>query len=122
MATRADLASLSEGQTLIGVDLSTAEAAVLNASGMVIATPEVAGWKVVAQYVVGTLRRGELVVRVTPKVGAVKVLTLLARAEGAAYLTIDPEEVYVADDADLSEVLARLFVAEAAIALSAGPL
>ena len=111
-----------EGQTLTGVELSTREAAALNDSGMVIATPEASGWKVAAQYVVGTLRRGDLVVRVAPKVGAVQVLTLLARAEGAAYLTVDPEQVHVADDADLSAVLARLFAAEAAVALAAGPL
>ncbi|MFD2081555.1 McrC family protein [Actinopolymorpha cephalotaxi] len=89
---------------------------------MVTATPEAAGWRVTAQHVVGVMRRGDLVVRVAPKVGAVQVLTLLARAEAAANLTIDPEQVHVVDDADLSVVLARLFTAEAAHAMAAGPL
>src|SRR3954462_2112684 len=104
MATRSDLQALAAGQTLFGVDLTTAEAAALNGSGMVTAAPDASGWRVTAQYVVGTRRRGDLVVRVAPKVGAVKVLTLLARAEGADVLTIDAEQVKVDDDADLSAV------------------
>ncbi|MGW5365993.1 McrC family protein [Actinopolymorpha pittospori] len=122
MATRADLARLREGQVLSGLALTTGDAAALNASGMVTATPEAAGWRVTAQHVVGLMRRGDLVVRVAPKVGAVQVLTLLARAEAAANLTFDSEQVHVVDDADLSAVLARLFTAEAAQALAAGPL
>ena len=62
MASRADLGRLSEGQTLSDVPLTNAEAAALNASGMITATPQVSGWTVAAQYVVGTLRRGDLVV------------------------------------------------------------
>lgn len=122
MASRADLGRLSEGQTLTDVPLTNAEAAALNASGMITATPQVSGWTVAAQYVVGTLRRGDLVVRVAPKVGAVQVLTLLARADGASWLTIDTEQVDVDDQSDLSAVLARLFCAEAAAALAGGPL
>lgn len=122
MASRADLGRLLEGQTLTDVALTNAEAAALNASGMVTATPQASGWTVAAQYVVGTLRRGELVVRVAPKVGAVQVLTLLARADGASWLTIDAELVDVDDESDLSAVLARLFCAEAAAALAGGPL
>lgn len=122
MATRADLARLRESQVLSGVPLTTAEAAALNASGMVVTTPEATGWRVTAQHVVGLMRRGDLVVRVTPKVGAVQVLTLLARADAVAYLTIDPDQVHVVDDADLTTVLARLFTAEAAHAPAAGAL
>jgi 5-methylcytosine-specific restriction enzyme subunit McrC len=63
-----------------------------------------------------------LLVRVAPKVGAVQVLSLLARAHGASYLTVDAEHVHVDDEADLSAVLARLFCEEARTALAAGPL
>lgn len=122
MVSRADLGRLSEGQTLADVPLTNGEAAALNSSGMVTATPQASGWTVAAQYVVGTLRRGDLVVRVAPKVGAVQVLTLLARAEGASFLTIDTEHVKVDEESDLSAVLARLFCAEATSALAGGPL
>ncbi len=122
MAARADLGRLSEGQTLTEVPLTNAEAAALNASGMVTATPQASGWTVSAGYVVGTLGRGDLVVRIAPKVGAVQVLTLLARAAGASWLSIDAEQVQVDDESDLSAVLARLFCAEAAGGLAGGPL
>jgi 5-methylcytosine-specific restriction enzyme subunit McrC len=122
MTSRADLGRLTEGQTLTDVPLTNAEAAALNTSGMVTASPQASGWTVTAQYVVGTLRRGDLVLRITPKVGAVQVLTLLARAEGASWLTLDSERVQVDDDSDLSAVLARLFCAEAVDALADGPL
>lgn len=120
--TRSDLERLSEGQTLYPVDLTTAEAAALNTSQLVRAVPDELGWKVTAEYWVGTVARGNLVVRVAPKIGAVQVLRLLAMADGAADLAVDDEQVDVADDADLSAVLARMFVLEAAHALAAGPL
>src|SRR3712207_8241981 len=46
--------------------------------------------------------------RVAPKVGAVKVLQLLARAHGVRNLHVDAERLGLADDADLSTVLAVL--------------
>ncbi|MEO3936795.1 hypothetical protein V3N99_08565 [Dermatophilaceae bacterium Soc4.6] len=122
MPSRSDLERLSEGQTLYPVDLTTAEAAALNTTQLVKATPHELGWKVTAEYSVGAVARGDLVVRVAPKIGAVQVLRLLAMADGAADLALDDERVEVADDADLSAVLARLFVLEAAHALAAGPL
>lgn len=120
--TRSDLERLSEGQTLYPVDLTTAEAAALNTSQLVTAVPGEMGWKVTAEYRVGAVARGDLVVRVAPKVGAVQVLRLLAMADGAADLAVDDERVEVAGDADLSTVLARLFVLEAEHALAEGPL
>ena len=120
--TRSDLERLSEGQTLYPVDLTTAEAAALNTSQLVKAIPDELGWRVTAEYWVGTVARGDLVVRVAPKIGAVQVLRLLAMADGAADLAVDDERVEVADDADLSAVLARMFVLEAEHALAAGPL
>ena len=119
---RSDLGRLSEGQTLYPVDLTTAAAAALNTSQLVKAVPEELGWRVTAEYWVGTVARGDLVVRVAPKIGAVQVLRLLAMADGAADLTVDDERVEVADDADLSAVLARMFVLEAEHALATGPL
>ncbi|MDE0775113.1 MAG: restriction endonuclease [Nocardioides sp.] len=122
MAERSDLERLSEGQTLYPVDLTRAEAAALNTSQLVKVIPDQLGWRVTAEYWVGTVARGDLVVRVAPKVGAVQVLRLLAMVDGAADLVIDDERVGVADDADLSAVLARMFVLEAERALAAGPL
>ena len=122
MPTRSDLERLSEGQSLYPVDLTTAEATALNTSRLVKAIPEGPGWRVTAEFWVGTVARGDLVVRVAPKVGAVQVLRLLAMADGAADLVVDDERVTVADDADLSAVLARMFVLEAEHALAAGPL
>lgn len=122
MASRADLAALGEGQTLTGVPLSQAEAAVLNRTGLVTAQPDADGWRVTAQYAVGAARRGDLVVRVTPKVGVAQVLTLLARAHGVTGLTVDPSVLGLEPLADLSAVLAILFAEEAAHAMAAGPL
>lgn len=122
MASRSDLERLSEGQTLYPVDLTTSEAAALNTSGLVTATPDVAGWRVTAEHTVGTVARNDLVVRVAPKVGAVQVLRLLVIADGAADLVVDDERVEVADDADLSAVLGRMFVLEAEGALAGGVL
>lgn len=119
---RSDLERLSEGQTLYPVDLTTAEAAALNTSQLVKAIPDELGWRVTAEYWVGAVARGDLVVRVAPKVGAVQVLRLLAMADGAADLTVDDQRVTVADDAEMSAVLARMFVLEAEHALAAGPL
>lgn len=122
MASRADLERLSEGQTLYPVDLTTAEAAALNSTRLVTATPDVLGWRVTAEYWVGSVARGDLVVRVAPKIGAVQVLRLLAMADGAADLAVDDEQVVVAADAELTAVLARMFVLEAEHALVSGPL
>ncbi|WP_121258978.1 McrC family protein [Nocardioides ferulae] len=122
MPTRSDLERLSEGQALYPVDLTTAEATALNTSQLVKAIPDELGWRVTAEYWVGSVARGDLVVRVAPKIGAVQVLRLLAMADGAADLAVDDEKVGVADDADLSAVLARMFVLEAEHALAAGPL
>lgn len=122
MPERSDLERLSEGQTLYPVDLTTAEATALNSSQLVKVLPDELGWRVTAEYWVGSVARGSLVVRVAPKIGAVQVLRLLAMADGGADLAVDDEQVEVADDADLSAVLARLFVLEAEHALAAGPL
>ncbi|MFN7151242.1 MAG: McrC family protein [Microthrixaceae bacterium] len=122
MSARSDLERLSEGQTLYPVDLTTAEAAALNTSQLVKAIPDELGWRVTAEYWVGAVARGHLVVRVAPKIGAVQVLRLLAMADGGADLAVDDERVQVADDTDLSAVLARMFVLEAEHALATGPL
>ncbi len=118
---RADLGTLTEGQRLYPVDLRCEEAAALNRSGLVTAQPDTDGWSVTAQHAVGAVRRGDLVVRVLPKVGVVQVLTLLARAHGLRGLRLDQALVGVAPSADLSAVLTVLFVHEAATALAAGP-
>lgn len=107
---------------LEGVDLTVAEAAALNASKLVSVTPGAGGWQVTAAYAVGALNVGGLVVRVTPKVGTVKVLRLLARAHGIRHLDLDDLHVGVDDNADLSVVLAALFVQEARLAFASGPL
>jgi 5-methylcytosine-specific restriction enzyme subunit McrC len=120
--SRSELGNLAEGQRLYQVDLTQAEAGSLNRSGLVTAQPDVVGWRVTAEYAVGAVRRGDLIVRVRPKVGVVKVLTLLARAHGIAGLRVDSEVVEASASTDLSEVLAVLFVQEAATALAAGPL
>lgn len=119
---RADLEHLSEGQRLYPVELSRAEAAALNHSGLVTTQPDVEGWRVTAEYAVGAVRRGDLLVRVRPKVGVVQVLTLLARAHGMQGLKVDTDLVGVAATADLSAVLATLFAQEAATAMATGPL
>ena len=119
---RADLAHLKGGQRLFAVDLTRGEAAALNRSGLVTTQPDVDGWRVTAEHAVGTVCRGDLVVRVAPKVGAAQVLTLLARAYGVHGLKLDAELVDVAPDAELSAVLAVLFAQEAGTAMAAGPL
>jgi 5-methylcytosine-specific restriction enzyme subunit McrC len=118
----AELSDLSEGERLTGVELTQAEAAALNRTGLVTAQPDADGWTVTAQYAVGAVRRGDLTVRVMPKIGVVRVLSLLARAYGVSGLKTDPEHVDLAADADLSSVLALLFSHEAAAAMAAGPL
>ena len=122
MATRAELGRLHEGQTLAGVDLSVAEASALNATKLVAVAPDGTGWTVTAAHAVGALRCNDLDVRVTPKVGQVKVLRLLARAHGIRGLVIDESLVGVEKDATLTSVLAVLFAHEATTALAAGPL
>lgn len=122
MAARADLAHLHEGQRLYPVDLTRAEAAALNRSGLVSVQPDVDGWRVTAEHAVGSVRRADLVVRVAPKVGAAQVLTLLARAQGVRGLKVDSSLIGVDADADLTAVLAVLFAHEAATAMAAGPL
>ncbi|WP_404352111.1 McrC family protein [Phycicoccus jejuensis] len=120
--SRADLGSLKEGQRLSGVDLTRAEAAALNRSGLVTVQPDLGGWSVAAQFAVASVHRADLTVRVTPKMGLVRVLTLLARAHGVSGLKIDAEYVDVGTAADLSAVPAMLFSLEAATAMAAGPL
>jgi len=120
--TRTELARLAEGQSVYPVDLTQAEAAALNRSRLVTAQLDVDGWRVTAEYAVGAIRRGDLVVRVTPKIGVVKVLTLLARAYGIRGLQLDPSLVELSPEADLSNVLAVLFAQEAAGAMAGGPL
>jgi len=120
--SRPELGELTEGQRLTGVDLTRAEAAALNRSGLVTVQPDMDAWTVTAQYAVGAVRRGDLTVRVTPKIGVVRVLSLLARARGVTGLKTDPERIGLAADAELSSVLALLFSFEAAEAMAAGPL
>ncbi len=122
MASRSDLAGLSEGDRLDSVDLTRAEAAALNATKLVTVQPAASGWSVTAAYLVGTVRCGELLIRVRPKVGELQVLRLLARAHGIRGLTLDPSLVEVEQANDLTTVLAALFAHEAAGALAAGPL
>lgn len=121
-ASRADLGRLSEGQVLTGVDLSRAEAAALNATKLVSVEPDVEGWTVRAAYAVGALHCGDLDVRVQPKVGSVQVLRLLARAHGVRGIDFAPGRVGVAEDAELTTVLAAMFSVEAATGLAEGPM
>ncbi|SDO46601.1 5-methylcytosine-specific restriction enzyme subunit McrC [Geodermatophilus sp. DSM 45219] len=119
--TRLALEQLSEGQVVTGVELTRAEAAALSGTKLVTATPEGDGWRVSAGQWVGAIRCGDLEVRVAPKVGAVKVLQLLARAHGIRRLNVDETLIGLADDADLSTVLAVLFEREARRALALRP-
>ncbi len=119
--SRTALRHLSEGQVLSGVDLTRAEAAALSATRLVTATPEGDGWRVAAGQWVGAVQCGGLDVRVAPKVGAVKVLELLARANGVTGLKVDTSQLGFADDAPLSTVLAVLFEREADSALRGQP-
>lgn len=122
VVARADLERLTEGQVLDGVDLTRAEAVALNATQLVSVQPRPDGWRVTAAYAVGAVRCGDLTVRVQPKIGAMQVLRLLARAHGVSGLKVDASLVGVRPDADLTAVLAVLFAEEAATALAAGPL
>jgi 5-methylcytosine-specific restriction enzyme subunit McrC len=115
------LRELSEGAVVSGVDLSRAEAAALNGTKLVSVTPEAHGWRVAAGQWVGAVRCGDLEVRVASKVGAVKVLELIARAHGIRRLNVDAARLGLADDADLSAVLAVLFEREAQSALALRP-
>jgi len=119
--SREALQHLSEGQVLTGVDLNRAEAVALSGTKLVTATPEGDGWKVTAGQWVGAVRCGDREVRVAPKVGAVKVLQLLARANGVRNMHVDADRLGLADDADLSTVLAVLFEREAQTALAQRP-
>ena len=117
-----ELEPLTEGQQLYPVDLTRGDATALNRSGLVVAQPDVDGWRVTAEYAVGAVRRGDFVVRVTPKIGIAQVLRLLARAYGVRGLHVDSEQVGVSPETDLSAVLAVLFAHEAAVSMASGPL
>jgi len=104
------------------VELSRSEAVALNATKLVSVEPSAHGWVVRAAHQVGALRCGSLEVRVAPKVGTLQVLRLLARASGIDGLALDDALVGVAEDSDLTNVLAVLFDAEATRAFTAGPL
>ena len=119
---RAELEHLREGQVLDEVELSLVEAAALNASKLVTVVPGAGGWQVRAEFAVGVLTVGGLVVRVAPKIGTVQVLRLLARAHGVRLLALDDAHVGIDDDADLTTIMATLFAQEARLALAAGPL
>lgn len=119
---RADLEHLHEGRVLDGLDLTLAEAAALNASRLVTATPGAGGWQVAAEFAVGALTVGRLTIRVRPKIGTVQVLRLLARAHGVRLLSLDDAHVGIDADVTLTTVLAALFAQEAKAALAAGPL
>jgi 5-methylcytosine-specific restriction enzyme subunit McrC len=116
------LGGLREGQCLDGVELTRAEAAALNASGLVSVEPRKAGWLVTAGSTIGLVRCGELIVRVQPEAGVPQVLRLLARAYGLAPLPLD--DGLLDDgllDVDLPTALAALFAREASAALASGP-
>jgi 5-methylcytosine-specific restriction enzyme subunit McrC len=121
VTTRSELAQLREGQVVDDVDLTRAEAVALNATDLVSVTPSTLGWRVGAAQVVGAVRCGDFEVRVAPKVGAAKVLSLLARAHGVRGLTVDLAHLGLSDDSDLSAVLAVLFEQEARTAFARGP-
>jgi 5-methylcytosine-specific restriction enzyme subunit McrC len=122
MASRSDLGRLREGAVLTDVTLSRGEAVALNATKLVSVAPGTGGWTVTAAHHVGALRCGDLDVRVTAKVGQIQVLRLLARAYGLRGLVLDDAIVAMSDEPDLTNVLAALFVREAATALAAGVL
>jgi 5-methylcytosine-specific restriction enzyme subunit McrC len=122
VTSRPELEQLREGQMLFGVELTQTEAVALSASKLVSVTPTAQGWTVTAAFSVGALNVGGLVVRVQPKVGLVKTLQLLARANGIRHLSLDEAPIGIASEGDLSTVLAALFAQEAASALASGPL
>jgi 5-methylcytosine-specific restriction enzyme subunit McrC len=122
MASRTELAALSEGQVLDSVELSRAQASALNSTSLVTVQPAMAGWRVTAAHAVGALRCGDLTVRVQPKIGQAQVLRLLARSYGLSGLKLNEALIGVASEPDLTSVLALLFVQEAAATMAAGPL
>lgn len=117
-----ELQNLTEGQVVDSVELSLAEAAALNSTGLVTAQPSAHGWRVAAEHRVGVASCGRLRVRVHPNVGVVQVLRLLARAHGIGGLTIADSLVDVEAEPDITAVLAVLFAEEALTAMAAGPL
>ena len=121
--TRSDLERLSEGQTLYPVDLTTAEAAVaLNTSQLVKAVPDELGWKVTAEYWVGTVARGDLRGARRPEDRGRSGAASARHGRRSSGPGGRPAGGSMADDADLSAVLARMFVLEAEHALAASPL
>lgn len=122
MSLRADLADLGEGDLLVGVRLSVEQAAALNSTGLVAATPDVHGWRVKASHAVGVVACDGFTVRVRPKVGPLQVLRLLARAHGIDGLKVDDQLVGIDDVSDLTTALAVMFAQEGLRALAAGPL
>lgn len=122
MTGRDELERLWEGRVVEGVDLTRTEAAALSASPLVTVQPGAGGWRVTAAYAAGALRVGELVVRVRPKVGALQVLRLLARAYRIDGLQLYDPRVGVDEDDDLTSLLALVFAQEAGAALASGPL
>lgn len=121
-SARVELGRLREGQVLPRVPLSLTEATALGASRLVDVAPAGDAWQVTAAHAVGALDVGGLTVRVTPKVGVVQVLRLLARAHGVRHLRLDDRPVGLDEQPGLTAVLAELFVQEARHALAAGPL
>lgn len=113
---------LAEGQVIEPVDLSLSQATALNSSGLVNVQPAGKGWRVTAAHAVGAVQVGDLVVRVRPKVGALQVLRLLARARGMRNLRLDDAPAHLDTDPDLTAVLALLFADEADKAMALGPL
>lgn len=49
MTTKSESLHLTEGQVLTDLPLSWSQAALMNASGMVVATPGESGWRVATQ-------------------------------------------------------------------------
>ncbi|TCC52152.1 restriction endonuclease [Kribbella pittospori] len=122
MNRHSDLEALREGQVLESVALTRDEAAALNSTDLVTVQPGADGWRVTAAHTVGAIRCGDLVIRVRPKIGALQVLRLLARAHGVAGLKVDELLIGVAEDPDITAVLALLFAEEASTAMAAGPM
>ena len=118
-----DLENLAEGQVLDGVALGQAAAGALGQCGLLLPTPRPDGlWRVQAAHVVGAVQVDGITVRVRPKIGAVKVLQLLARARGLRLLRLDAEPLPLDVEADLHALLALLFTEEAAHAFADGVL
>lgn len=116
------LEDLAEGQVIEDLDLSIPQAAALNSSRLVTVQPGERRWRVTAAHAVGAVQVDGLVVRVRPKVGALQVLRLLARARGMRNLYLDDAPVHLDTAPDLTAVLALLFADEADTAMALGPL